>query len=155
MSDFTRIFWLHKNLMVLVFFLIFFFFPLQCLFLVRAFYDTGRFCLVQLLLHSYNDKEWHSASDTAFGKCEEKEGRRKSVWVLFSATTERQFQVKSDIRKFLRRESTFLLCRVFKVLFIFKFCQQIFLLQCIVHVLLSSLRSFPILSKVLMYLRLH
>lgn len=65
---------------------------------------------MQLLLHSYNDKEWHSASDTAFGKCEEKEGRRKSVWVLFSATTERQFQVKSDIRKFLRRESTFLFC---------------------------------------------
>lgn len=61
---------------------------------------------------------------------------------------------KSDIRKFLREKAPFF-SAVFKVLFIFKFCQQIFLLQCIVHVLLSSLRSFPVLSKVLMYLRLH
>lgn len=83
-----------------------------------------------------------------------REGRRRSVWVLFTATTERQFQVKSDIRKFLRGESTFLLCRVFRVLFIFKFYRQIFLLQCIVHVL-SSLGSFQILSKVLMYSKLH
>lgn len=98
-------FWLHKNLVALVFFLILlFFFPLQCLFLVRDFYDTGRFCLEQLLLHSCNDKEWHSASDMAFGKCEEKEGRRKSVWVLFSATTERQFQVKVTLGSFWERK---------------------------------------------------
>lgn len=148
------LFWLHKNLVAVVFFLIlFFFFPLQYLFLVRAFYNTGRFCLVQVLLHSYNDKEF--SIRYGIQEWEEKEGRRKSVWVLFSATTERQFQVKSDIRKSKRGESTFLLCRVFKVLFIFKFYQQIFLLQCRKrsHVLLSSMRSFHILSKVLMYLK--
>lgn len=110
---------------------IIFFFPLLCLFLVRAFYDTCKFCLVQLLLHSYNDKEFSLRYSLW-----EKEGR--SVWVLFTATTERQFQVKNDIRKFLRGESTFPLCRVFRVLFTFKFYLQIFLLQCIVHVLLSS-----------------
>ena len=60
-------------------------------------------------------------------RCEEKEGRRKSVWVLFGVTAERQIQVESDIRKFLRGESTFSVCRVvkvlFKVLFIFKLYQ--------------------------------
>lgn len=108
---------------------------------------------MQGLLHSYKDKEF--SIRYGIQEWEEKEGRKKSVWVLFNATTERQFQVKSDIRKFKRGESTFLLCRVFKVLFIFKFHQQIFLLQCNVHVLLSSLGSFHILSKTLMYLRLH
>jgi len=73
----------------------------------------------------------------AFRRCEEKENRRKSAWVLFSVTAERQIQVESDIRKFLRGESTFFVRRVFKVLFkvlfIFKLYQQNFLLQCIVQ----------------------
>lgn len=40
----------------------------------------------------------------AFRRCEAKEGRRKSVWVLFSVTAERLIQVESDTAKFLRGE---------------------------------------------------